>query len=249
MDKGQEGDLEGRGDERPGTSRRGGRPRDASRDAEIVAAAIELVAAHGYDRLTIDAVAARARAGKATIYRRWRSKAELVIDAVIALKPPSAAPDTGTLAGDLRGLCSTSPDLTESLAARVMAGLCPAIVDDAELRSAFIERFVAPRHALMLELFERAARRGELAPGADPALLSTLLPALVIHRVVTTGDLPAPPFFDRLIDEVIVPLATGSRGTGAGAQGPPGDRSLGVSRRPARAPRGSAAALRRRRSL
>src|SRR3990170_4095168 len=82
-----------------------GRKRDHTRDAYILEAALEVLAETGYDGMTIDMVAARARAGKATLYRRWPSKAELVIDAVACLKKddyhPANLPDTGTLRGDL----------------------------------------------------------------------------------------------------------------------------------------------------
>src|ERR1700709_873862 len=82
-----------------------GRKRDHTRDPEILDAAIEVLAETGYDGMTIDMVAARAKAGKATVYRRWSSKAELVIDAVACMKSadvdPATLPDTGTLRGDL----------------------------------------------------------------------------------------------------------------------------------------------------
>src|SRR5687768_10063074 len=80
-----------------------GRPRDASRDDALRQAALEVMAEVGYRALTMDAVAARARAGKATIYRRWESKLDLVIDTCTQLATQNlAAPDTGSLAGDLR---------------------------------------------------------------------------------------------------------------------------------------------------
>ena len=82
-----------------------GRKRDHTRDPEILDAALEVLAETGYDGMTIDMVAARAKAGKATLYRRWSSKGELVIDAVACMKKGdldySQLPDTGTLRGDL----------------------------------------------------------------------------------------------------------------------------------------------------
>ena len=77
---------------------------DASRDGALREAALELLADVGYDRLTLEAVAARARAGKTTIYRRWSGKAELVVDALVSAKGPLGFPDTGSLAGDLRAV-------------------------------------------------------------------------------------------------------------------------------------------------
>ena len=84
------------------TRGRGGRYLDSSRDLVLREAALALLAEVGYDRLTMDAVAARARAAKTTIYRRWRDKAELVVDSLNSLKGVPDIPDTGSLRDDLR---------------------------------------------------------------------------------------------------------------------------------------------------
>src|ERR1700679_3413043 len=87
----------------------GGRPLDASRDDALRASALDLLATIGYDRLTIDKIAAHAGAGKATIYRRWSGKAELIVDALMCQKGAlPAAPDTGSLRGDLTALIDQS---------------------------------------------------------------------------------------------------------------------------------------------
>src|SRR5919199_170618 len=84
---------------------RGGRPRDPSRDGVIRKAILRLLADVGYGALTMDAVAAQAGVGKATIYRRWRTKEDLVVDTIAELHHlDSAPPDTGSLEGDLRAL-------------------------------------------------------------------------------------------------------------------------------------------------
>ena len=91
-------------DARP-TANRVGRPLDVTRDADILDAALDVLAEEGFDGMTIDMVAARAKAGKATLYRRWPSKTELVIDAVACMKNKDInvddLPNTGTLRGDL----------------------------------------------------------------------------------------------------------------------------------------------------
>src|SRR3954468_4364669 len=91
--------------ETDGAPRKLGRRRDHTRDAEILDAAIDVLAETGYDGMTVDMVAARAKAGKATLYRRWPSKPDLVLDAVACLKRDdlnlAALPDTGSLRGDL----------------------------------------------------------------------------------------------------------------------------------------------------
>src|SRR5215203_7405886 len=88
----------------PRTSR-GGRPRDPSRDGVIRAAILRLLADVGYGALTMDAVAAEAGVGKATIYRRWRTKQDLVVDTVSVMTQAIATPvDTGSLEGDVRAI-------------------------------------------------------------------------------------------------------------------------------------------------
>ena len=105
-----------------------GRKRDHTRDPEILDAAIDVLAETGYDGMTIDMVAARAKAGKATIYRRWTSKAELVLDAVACMKAgdldPEHLPDTGTLRGDLVAMIKPHVDRGGRAKLQIMAGLC-----------------------------------------------------------------------------------------------------------------------------
>src|SRR3954471_7139207 len=77
----------------------------SARESELLAVTLELLQEHGYDRLTLDAVATTARASKATLYRRWATKAELVMAAFIeGTRQVAANPDTGTLRGDLLAL-------------------------------------------------------------------------------------------------------------------------------------------------
>src|SRR5271169_3525742 len=104
----------------------GGRPLDASRDIALRAAALELLAEIGYDRLTIDSVAARAHSSKTTIYRRWSGKAELIVDALNCRKGSSAVPDTGSLRGDLEAIAKSSTSTDNQFDAQVMIGLISA---------------------------------------------------------------------------------------------------------------------------
>src|SRR5580700_5639700 len=101
----------------------GGRPLDASRDVALRDATLALLAEIGYDRLTIDAVAARAHSSKATIYRRWSGKAELVVDALHSLKGSPPTPDTGSLRGDLEAIAQGATSGDSRFDAQVMIGL------------------------------------------------------------------------------------------------------------------------------
>src|SRR5688572_24187121 len=111
------------------------RPRiEGEREAEILDAAVEILIEHGYDRLTMDAVAARAKASKATLYRRWNSKQTLVVDAVIRSKK-SAAPqevDTGSLRGDLVATFCGHGGLVERDSTLLLAAVVTAMHTDPE---------------------------------------------------------------------------------------------------------------------
>lgn len=184
-----------------------GRKRDASRDDALRHAALELLTELGYDRLTIDAVATRAGAGKATVYRRWPSKAELVVDAVTRMRAAPDLVDTGSLRGDLVAFMSYMNAADDPLQTSVTAGLVSSMVHDAGLRAAFTEHFATPRRRVLQAMFERAVRRGEIPPQPDFELLAGVLPALAIHRMVTTGLPPDAGYALILIDQVILPLA------------------------------------------
>jgi AcrR family transcriptional regulator len=127
--------------------RHGGRHLDSSRDDVLRAAALQLLAEIGYDRLTVEGIATCAGAGKATIYRRWSGKAELVVDALMCQKPIFSAPDTGTLRGDLEALSQRVKNVDRPLDTEVMIGLVSALPHDAELREAFNEQLIAPHLA------------------------------------------------------------------------------------------------------
>src|SRR3954454_5728250 len=126
-----------------------GRKRDHTREPEILDAALQVLAETGYDGMTIDMVAARAKAGKATLYRRWSSKAKLVLEAVACLKSGhldyTSPPDTGTLRGDLVAMV-TSPSSRESeRKLKVMAGIVSMLARDPELAAAAREALMEPR--------------------------------------------------------------------------------------------------------
>jgi AcrR family transcriptional regulator len=185
-----------------------GHPLDTSRDVAIRDAALDLLSEIGYDRLTMDAVAARAHASKATIYRRWQGKAALVVDALNCSKRSMVEPDTGSLEGDLaalgQGICSQESRFN----AQIMLGLITALAHDAELRDVFRERMIDQRARVIRAIFERAVARGEVSPERNLDLLVALLPALMVQQVLITGELPDSDFSQRVINDVILPLAT-----------------------------------------
>ena len=183
--------------------RRLGRPRDVTRDAEILQAARGELTERGYERMTMAAVAARAGAGKATVYRRWASKAELVIDAVACTADAALTlemvPDTGSLSGDLKALRALKHH--DDGVWLAMAGLVSEIPHAPELATAVHERLVRPRVGLIRGLLERAARRGELAPGINLDLLASVPPAMIAYRLLVSGEPLDTAFLVRLSDD------------------------------------------------
>jgi AcrR family transcriptional regulator len=184
------------------------RPRvEGDRQDEILQATVVVLAELGYDRLTMDAVAAAAKASKATLYRRWSGKAELVVDAVSRGCPVPADVDTGTLRGDLVEMSCGAGGLTDDVPMSVVAGLLTALHRDAELQRAFQERFIAPRLGLVDKVYRRAADRGEIPAVADVEVLAQALPAIVVHRSFVLGIPADQAYIERIIDHLILPAA------------------------------------------
>ena len=188
---------------------RPGRKRDHSRDVTILEAALDVLAEVGAARLTMDLVAARAGAGKATIYRRWTSKTALVIDAVAHLKRNQVdlgrLPDTGTLRGDLLGLFKP-PSIEEGKRRlKVMAGLASLLAQDPTLADATNVAVVQPWAEAHFALMRRALDRGEIPASADIATLSQVLPSLAAYRTLVQRKPFDLAFLVSLVDGVIMP--------------------------------------------
>jgi AcrR family transcriptional regulator len=183
-----------------------GRPRDPSRDEAIIDAAIDVLVRDGYDRLSMEGVATAAGVGKATIYRRWSSKAELVIDAMAALKPAIDTIDTGTLDGDIELLIAASCSPGTERLLQVMASICSALPREPELLDAFRTRFTEPRIARISALLVRARDRGELGPEVDLAIAASLLPSLMLQRVLMTGQPAGRVYAEQVVGSVLLPV-------------------------------------------
>ncbi len=186
------------------------RPRvTGEREHELLDATLRVLAEVGYDRLTMDSVAAEARASKATLYRRWTSKAELVVDALARAKgmPDPQVPDTGSLRGDLVDTACGKSGWTAQLPMSVLAGLMTALHTDEELATAFRERFLAPRMEATHEMFERARDRGEIPSDVDISLIQSVLPSLCTYQEFVLGNAIDDAFVRRVIDHVVIPAA------------------------------------------
>jgi AcrR family transcriptional regulator len=190
------------------------RPRvEGDREQEILAATLDVLAEVGYDRLTMDAVATHARASKATLYRRWNGKVSLIIDALLSQKGPLAAPDTGTLRGDLLETFCGMGGLTDQRQMSILASVITAIARDAEFAAAFREQFVGPKAAVGRLLFQRAIDRGEIRADVDLDIVTAALPGIVLHRQFILGEPPTQDLITRVIDQIILPAVLTQRPT------------------------------------
>ena len=184
--------------------RRGGRSLDPARSDAIRAAVLEGLAEVGYEALTMDVVAARCHAGKGALYRRWPSKAALVIDAVAHARPVPVDPDRGSLEADLEALVD-QVGAGGRLEMPVMLSLLAASLHDAELAEALRTGFIAPRRRQIRTVLRRARARGEIDPEVDLEMVVDLVPALVMHRAVTRSTPPDRAFLRRVIRTVVLP--------------------------------------------
>jgi AcrR family transcriptional regulator len=205
-----------------GEAKRGpGRPLDPTRDDAIIAATLAGLSEVGYDRLTIDTVAARAKVGKATLYRRWSSKADLVIDALSVHKSAWEAPDTGSLRGDFEALLDGEGAPAEPNPAPLVGGLMTAASHDSTLSRALQDRFVDPGKNLITEVVERAVARGEVDPGVDVDLVIQVVPATMFLRAVLYGETVGPDLFREVLTQLVYPLLTAPASTRWDASGAP----------------------------
>jgi AcrR family transcriptional regulator len=165
-----------------------GRPREERADKAILAATLDLIAAHGVNDLRIDDVAERARVGKATIYRRYRSKEELIAAAVRSLVSDISIPDTGSTRDDLRELMRNAVKVYRgSVEAGVMPGLVDAMNRDRRLARSVREGFLKRRRAALAAVLERGVQRGDLRPDLDLELALDVLGGPLFYRLLVTG--------------------------------------------------------------
>lgn len=198
-----------------------GRKRDHTRDPEILDAAIDVLAETGYDGMTMDMVATRAKAGKATVYRRWASKAELVLEAVSCMKSGDIdydhLPDTGTLRGDLLAMIKPHSIEDAKRKLQVMAGVVSMLSRAPELADAANAVLVEPRARANRILLQRAIDRGEISADCDIETLALISPSMASYRVLILRKPVDRAFLLSLIDGVILPAVGLGRGADAGS--------------------------------
>jgi AcrR family transcriptional regulator len=186
---------------------RGGRPRDPSRDGVIRAAILRLLAEVGYGALTMDAVASEAGVGKATIYRRWRTKQDLVVDTISDLNRAEAAPpDTGSLEGDLRQMLRSLVAVITGPTGAATLSLLSTVPHQPALAEAFRNGPLAVWRSSFEEIWSRAERRGEVQPGVAGSVVAETTSALLVQRWLLTGRPIDEAYADEVLDSVVLPL-------------------------------------------
>jgi AcrR family transcriptional regulator len=186
-----------------------GRKRDHTRDPEILAAALDVLAESGYERMTVDMVAARAKAGKATVYRRWGSKEELVIEAVACMKKADLdeanIPDTGSLRGDLVAMIRPHSIEDGERKLRIMAGLTSMVARDPDFAKAAAAAIVEPRARINRMFLQRAIDRGEITADVDIAMIASISPSMAFYRTLMLNKPVDREFLISVVDGVILP--------------------------------------------
>lgn len=179
------------------------------REAELYEAVLDLLREVGYDALTMDAVAARTKSSKATLYRQWGGKAELVAKAVRHNKPGGIGLgdiDTGSLKGDLHALTRRSDDCEMEQNSALMRGLAMAIHGNPDLLKAFKEYLIEPEMAEFDRVLRRAVDRGEVR--ADNPAINYVMHMMMggfAARTMIDEQPPTQEFLLSYIDAVVLP--------------------------------------------
>jgi len=185
---------------------------DRSLDTTILGAVLEGLAERGYDQMSMDDVATRARVGKAAIYRRWPSKAAVVADAIAhwrrglgSVRPPN----TGSLRGDLDALAAAAPDLNEAQVSmmKVVIGVATAATRDPVLAAALDDLVLSQPRRMISVVLDNAVARGEIPAERDIALIADAALGLNVLRAITGRPIDRV-FVRRVLEDLILPLAT-----------------------------------------
>jgi AcrR family transcriptional regulator len=193
---------------------RGGRPRDPSRDGVIRAAILRLLAEVGYGALTMDAVASEAGVGKATIYRRWRTKQDLVVDTISDLNRDAAAPpDSGSLETDLRLMMRQMVKTITGPTGAATLSLLSTMPHQPALAEAFRNGPLAVWRQAMQQIWDRAEQRGEVGPELADSTVAESTSALLVQRWLLTGGHVDDAYADSVLETVVLPAVRAAGST------------------------------------
>lgn len=162
-----------------------GRPRSAQAEQAILQATLEILGEVGFEAMSMDAIASRARVGKTTIYRRYSNKEELVADAIERIREDITIPDTGSLERDIDILIENAAQITLSPVGRHTVAL---IISSASSNPTFAEiyrkKYLQPRRKAFAEVLERAKQRQEVPQDLDPLLVFDMMSGTMLHALL-----------------------------------------------------------------
>lgn len=185
-------------------ARKAGRPRSEEAHAAILGASIQLIREAGYEALTMDAIAARAGVGKATVYRRWKSKEFLVAEALERLMLGIQVPDTGDVRSDVLAVMQTNLTLYRDPATTgLLASLVAAMVRSAPIAKALRGGFISARRKALHAVLSRGVRRGEVRPDTDLQVAVDVLSAPLFFRALATGGRVDQPLISKTVAMVL----------------------------------------------
>ena len=186
---------------------------DPEREQAILGATLDLLAECGYEALRLDAVAARAKASKATLYRHWPGKAELVVDAVRCYEQADLSDevDTGSLRGDVLATLTAMRDLMSGEFGQLIAGLVAPVQKDPELARVVRTSMLEDKKQVTQRMLDRAVARGELPADTDPTVFPEVAPAVMFMRVFLNAQDIDEAFLTHLTDDILMPLMVRSR--------------------------------------
>jgi AcrR family transcriptional regulator len=172
-----------------------------------LAAALELVVEVGYDNVSMDAIAERARSSKATIYRHWSGKAEVVAEAVRCRSCEQyVIPETGTLRTDLLAWLEGMADALNEQDGALMAAVVWAMRSDAVLADLMRSQMSEGKQVVVQAILDQAIARGEVAAATEPAVLLEVLQPMVLMRMIIQGEPLDEAFLTHLVDDVALRL-------------------------------------------
>jgi AcrR family transcriptional regulator len=189
-------------------ARKPGRPRSEQAEQAIIKATLELFAEKGPDGLCVEAVAARAGVGKATVYRRWKNKEDLLLAALGSLKSPLPDPDTGSVRDDLIAMVTVmSQDAVDPARQRQYTLLLGEGAKYPKLMARYAETVVEPRRDLIRSVLRRGIEAGQIRPGLDIEVAMLTLTGAAMSRgrceiIPHDGE-----FAERVVDSLLLGFA------------------------------------------
>lgn len=184
-----------------------GRPRDHARDEAIHEAALEILSDVGYDRITVESIAARARVSKATIYRRFKNKQEILVSAMREHASCSLPRiDKGNLRDDLIALITEHVRLLKGPEGELTMSLLAIAHRDPELGKLLNQKSPIEADNVSAEVFARAIARGEVSKNANIKFLGEVVPSIITNRIFISHQPVNQKFIEQLVDDLLIPV-------------------------------------------